>query len=80
MNAAATHKGELVKTKKNLKQLLSTVPEEVRISSTDLFHSFSGPATDLPEGQLVSVVGPDPYNKRMWYATVKRLGDKVVCS
>jgi hypothetical protein len=34
-----------------------------------------------PEGTELSVVGPDPYNKRTWYATVKlNKSGRVVCT
>jgi hypothetical protein len=32
---------------------------------------FSGTADQLPEDAEFNVVGPDPYTRRDWYATVK---------
>lgn len=70
-------KGMRVKTKKALKELMSTAPSTVRFDVT----AGIGPAAGdfftgdkIPGGYNLSVVGPDPYTKRVWYATVTDTG------
>ena len=70
------------KTKKELKQTISEVPHNVYLYATsDMGPQFNGPADRLPEGTTFNVVGPDPYTKRTWYASVKvGPGGKLVVS
>lgn len=61
------------KTKAALKEMVKTNPSSVRLYATSsMGPQFSGTADTLPEGMEFNVVGPDPYRKRDWYATVKR--------
>ena len=79
INVDATYKGKFVDTKKNLKQLIATVPEEVRLESNAMFPPFySGVASEVNEGHKFTVVGPDPYKSRKWYATVEKRNGKLV--
>jgi hypothetical protein len=69
---------ERVPTKKALKEALQTEPEHVELEATSLFgNEFGGPVLEMPEGKRVAVVGPDPYKKRNWYATLERTGNEV---
>lgn len=68
-------------TKTALKTALKNNPREVMLYSTSMFSpGYSGPADQLPEGMTFTVVGPDPHNKRDWYANVKRNGDRISCT
>ena len=63
---------EGVKTKTRLKELLKTDPSSVVLYATSsMGPQFSDTADKLPQDVEFNVVGPDPYTKRDWYATVK---------
>jgi hypothetical protein len=69
------------KTKKELKELCKESPEKVLLNSTSAFgNGFSGFATELPEGTTFTVVGPDPFRDRRWYANVVRKNGVVKVS
>lgn len=68
------------KTKGELKKQLAESPELVGLYCTsNMGPQFSGMANELPEDAQFLVVGPDPFTKRNWYATVTRKGDKITC-
>lgn len=61
------------KTKTALKKTIAENPHSVYLYATSsMGPQYSGPADMLPEDMEFLVVGPDPYNKRDWYASVKR--------
>lgn len=67
-------------TKKALREALLADPASVRLVTTSAFGGFAGRATELPAGLTFNVVGPDPYRKRSWYASVERKADgSVTC-
>lgn len=68
-------------TKGNLKAQIANDPGGVYLYNTAVIGDhWSGTADEMPEGMEFNVVGPDPYNNRSWYATVKRNGyGTVVC-
>jgi hypothetical protein len=69
--------GERIKTKKGLKLLVATVPHTVRLEATSIMgNEYDGPVTEAPDGKYY-IVGPDPYNKRSWYANITKAGDKI---
>jgi hypothetical protein len=60
------------RTKGALKIAIKENPEQVLLYDTSAFSSkFNGPANSLPKDYCFNVVGPDPYNDRSWYASVK---------
>lgn len=61
-------------TKKALKEAVKDDPSSVRFYSTGLGgEQFDGPVTTLSaNGTKLTVVGPDPYTARSWYATIER--------
>lgn len=64
--------GARVKTKKALKEAIASHPDKVYFDGTSAMGpQFSGYANKLPQGTKLSVVGPDPYTSRKWYATVE---------
>lgn len=66
-------------TKKNLKDQVLANPAKVQFYGTSpLGPQWSGAVSLLPEGLILSVVGPDPYKKRDWFASVERLDGKLV--
>jgi hypothetical protein len=69
-------------TKKRLKEAVREDPMRVQLYGTSSMGSqFNGAASELPVGMTFNVVGPDPYTKRTWYASVKHgPGGKVVVS
>lgn len=84
---AIDSKGQRVPTKKALKELVAANldkpdAELIMFDQTSMIHSGGLPGNivlrDLPEGHILSVVGPDPYRKRNWYANVERRGEKVI--
>jgi hypothetical protein len=61
------------KTKTALKAAINIDPGAVHLYATsNMGPQFRGPAADLPDDAEFVVVGPDPYTKRDWYATVKK--------
>ena len=67
-------------SKKSLKEAIKENPSRVFLYDTSAFGSkFSGCATELPEGMKFNVVGPDPYTRRDWFATIyKGRGGRLV--
>ena len=61
-------------TKKEVRETLRDNPEQISIENTSMFEGsdFHGMIVDLPEGSEVTIVGPDPFTKRDFYATIKR--------
>jgi hypothetical protein len=70
--------GKRVPNKKTLRELLATDPDSVSFDKTAI---FDGAGTvkikEVPEGVTLSVVLPDPYRDRRFYASVTRKGEKV---
>lgn len=65
--------GTNVATKKALKAALAQDPDSVVFYSTSTMGpQHQGTAGLLYPGDVLSVVGPDPYHRRNWYANVKR--------
>ncbi len=73
MNVGAYVNGTRPATKAAMKRALAEDPASVTFDGT----SPMGPQHDdlsgvnIPEGLTLSVVGPDPFTKRNWYANVK---------
>jgi hypothetical protein len=88
INAGAKHStGERVKTKAELKRVLKATPHAVTFDTTSNFPNAEEVvvASDLGNrprhaDEAWQICGPDPYSKRVWYATVtvNRLGNLVV--
>ena len=80
INVGAYVGGQRPKSKKALREALAASPGTVFFDSTAAFGAHAGedlPAVRLPEilgGDVLEVVGPDPYSKRNWYATVAVAG------
>lgn len=67
-------------TKKSLKALIAQSPETVILYSTDAMGSNyrrTWTADKLDIGVKYSVVGPNPYKSRKWYATIERTATGV---
>lgn len=73
--------GQRIRTKKRLKELLASDPKSVHFDKTALYDG-AGTVTveELQPGTTLSVVGPDPYNQRTWYASVVKVDGKVKVS
>jgi len=83
INTGAYVNGVRPKTKKALKEALTNAPETVTFDKTA--HGDSGTLTVddvLASTDALSIAGPDPFNKRSWFAAVtasdKHKG-RVVC-
>jgi hypothetical protein len=78
INAGASHStGERVKTKAELKRTLKATPQAVIFDTTGNFPNAEERvvASDLGnrphhKDEAWQICGPDPYHKRVWYATV----------
>lgn len=81
INVGATQDGMPFLTKK---ALLSELREGNRVRFYSTSSLGPGPAEGytvvLQEGDKLSVVGPDPYRNRKWYATVEVVNGKVRAS
>lgn len=62
-------------SKKQVKELLLTQPEAVYLEATSTFGEYDGPASGLPEGKTVYIVGPDPYTNRKFYGQIRKNGN-----
>lgn len=69
-------------TKAALKQALKENPQGVVLYATSSMGSqFNDTADKLPPNTDFIVVGPDPYNKRDWYANVHQgRNGQLVCA
>lgn len=72
--------GNWIPTKKALKTALSQDPGSVVFDATSPFAPWHGSVDMLTEGTTLSVIGPDPYNRRVWYASIKIVEGKVTFS
>lgn len=71
--------GQRIRTKTQLKAELADAPEVVYFDATGMFAGTNGYSGHvIPVGLKLSVVGPDPYRDRRWYATVTRAADGKV--
>lgn len=81
VNAGAYVAGARPRTKKALREALATAPGSVIFDTTAAFNPFAHyRATEIPAGVTLSVVGPDPYAKRSWYASVTFRDGRLVIS
>lgn len=72
--------GRRPKSKKEIKEAVASNPASVRLEATSVFgNEYDGSVANAPNGSY-TFVGPDPYNKRNFYGTIKKLGDKVTVS
>lgn len=66
------YKSQRINTKKALKAYAQEEPHNVRLEATSLFgNEYDGPLSNAPTNKSYTVVGPDPYKKRNWYANIK---------
>lgn len=75
VNVGAFINGQRAKTKRELKNAMLMAPETVLFDQTALLMEgqfVHGNA--IPPGVTLSVVGPNPYNNRKWYASVSDKG------
>lgn len=67
------------KTKKAMKEALAAA-ETVYLEATSVFgNEYGGAVEEAPDGTY-TVVGPDPYKARNWYANIKKDGEQVKVS
>lgn len=81
VNVGATYlRGFLdIPTKKALKDAFKTDPANVVLYTTSLFSAdTTHNGSELDVGTKYSVVGPNPYNSRKWYATVEKLPNGTI--
>jgi hypothetical protein len=82
VNVGATVSGERPASKAALKRALAADPALVQFDPTGLLGSralsvaIDATVEDIGENKL-SVVGPDPYEDRRWYATVEVKNGKL---
>lgn len=79
INCGAQLDGKDIPTKAALKRAISDNPDRVFLYGTSTFGTGELPtsADKLPEGYKYSVVGPNPYKSRKWYATVERRNGRL---
>lgn len=70
--------GTDIKTKKALKEAIAANPDDVVVYGTSDFNRFTGSAADLNKEYKYSVVGPNPYTSRKWYATLEKLANGTI--
>ena len=68
-------------SKKAVKEAIAANPSNVSAEATNLFgNEFSGPISEMPDGTTITFVGPDPYTKRNFYGTIKKVNGKITVS
>lgn len=89
VNCGVWYAGDRIRTKKQLKELLVDDPELVIFDHTSMFDGcpampvVNGRVTDavsIPDAVVMTVVGPDPYTDRKWYASVWQVNGKIKIS
>lgn len=85
INAGVKINGEHAKSKKAIKDALTSNPASVLFYTTSPFgRSFSVTAdnldTELNCINKLSIVGPDPFNNRKWYGTVENTAKGIKVS
>lgn len=75
---AVDDRGRGFATKKALKEALAADPSGVNFFGTSDFTPYHSDGNGIPLGVTLSVVGPDPYTSRKWYATVERGRDRGI--
>lgn len=69
-----------IATKKLLKFMVNDEPSGVMLDTTAAFGAqYNGSLDNAPDGTY-RVVGPCPFHKRMWYATITKRGDTIKVS
>jgi len=60
------------KSKKEIKEIVSTNPEGVKVEYTSLFNiaEVEDNVAELRVGAKINFVGPDPYTRRNFYGTI----------
>ncbi len=58
------------------KTVKSGLFDQIFIESTSMFGGFSGRLSDAPNGTY-TIVGPDPYKSRKWYANIIKTDLKI---
>jgi len=69
--------GQRCQTKKALKEAAAQ-GRVISIECTSMFGGYDGDSKDAPVGKTFTVVGPDPYRSRKWYANIKRQEDGTI--
>jgi len=70
-----------IPTKKELKGRIATYPTKVEFYVTDAFGPNAGKTVmmdNMDIGIKYTVVGPNPYTSRKWYATVEKLPNGTI--
>lgn len=84
VNTGAMVNGRRPATKKALRDALTADPGLVQFDSTSMMGPRAGDIISATVADIgtdkMSVVGPDPYTKRNWYATVEVANGKVKVS
>lgn len=84
INVGAYSDNQRIKTKSQLKQMVKDSPELVRFDQTSPLaenHLSRTIEVNMLNPQIVlSVVGPDPYISRKWYASVTIKNGKATVS
>jgi hypothetical protein len=63
--------GRRPKSKKEIKEAVANDPRTVSLEATSLSgHEYDGRVSDAPNGTY-TFVGPDPYQKRNFYGSIK---------
>jgi hypothetical protein len=71
VDVGATYHLVDIPTKKALKEAIAKNPDDVNIYTTSAFEVPSTKkASELDKSDKYTVVGPNPYTSRKWYATL----------
>lgn len=84
VGAWSTDTGDRIPTKKALREALTSAPAAVVFDKTSIYDSSDLPSEihgdRIPSGVKLTVVGPDPFRSRKWYATVEMVNGKAKVS
>ena len=69
--------GKRPKFKKLLREAIENNPSSVSLEATSMFgNEYGGSIMNMPEGETVYIVGPNPHTQRNWYCNLTRSGNR----
>lgn len=70
--------GLRVKSKRAIKEAIVNGTPHVDLEATSFFgNEYEGDVRNMPEGETIYFVGPNPHSDRRFYGTITRKGDKI---
>ena len=81
MQGVFIHDGSDFRRPKSKREITSLIASGglVVLEDTSIFgNEYGGPVDRMPEGTTAYFVGPDPYTRRTFYGSLKRVGYQII--